>query len=94
MTEITPSETIVPCDTIEPVKMVNEERTFARQPDQNPFAAFNDWAHLEARRMAERGSCVTGTCRGEVAVDDWELVSEDGENFTCRFTAVFSCRCR
>jgi len=94
MTEITPSEQIVPCQDIEPVHMTNERRTLDKVPHQSAFTTFNDWAHHEARRMCERGSCVTGTCRGHVDVGDWRIVEEDDARFTCEFSAEFFCRCQ
>jgi hypothetical protein len=94
MTEITPSDHIVPCADIAPVRMTGERRTLKKVPDQGAFATFNNWAHHEARLMAERGSCVTGTCRGLVDVSDWRLVEETDDAFTCEFSAEFSCRCR
>ena len=94
MSEITPSDHIVPCKDIEPVRMTGERRTMDKVAEQSAFATFNNWAHHEVRRMCERGSCVTGTCRGHVDVSDWRLVEETDEQFTCEFSAEFFCRCR
>jgi hypothetical protein len=93
MTEIIPPKTVTPCDKIEPVFMDDERRTFEKVAHQTAFATFNNWAHHEARRLCERGSCVTGTCRGHVDVSEWRLEQDDGERFTCAFSAKFFCRC-
>jgi hypothetical protein len=93
MSEITPSEHIIPCANIERVKMTDERRTLEKVGGQTPFAIFSNWANHEARHMCERGSCVSGTCRGHVDVSDWRLVEDDEERFTCEFTAEFYCRC-
>lgn len=94
MTDLPRSERIVPCKDIEPVRMNDERRTLQRVPHQSAFATFNDWALHQARRMCERGSCVTGTCRGHVDVSEWRLVEETPDSFTCEFSAEFYCRCR
>ena len=94
MSDITPGDHIVPCQDIEAVRMQGERRTLDKKPDQSAFAAFNDWAHHEARHLCDRGSCVTGRCRGLVDVSDWQLVEETESSFTCVFSAEFYCRCR
>jgi len=93
MTEITRTEQIVPCQDIAPVQMSAERRTLDKAPHQSSFATFNDWAHHEARRLCDRGSCVTGTCRGYVDVSEWRLVEDSETAFTCEFSAEFYCRC-
>lgn len=94
MSEISHREQIVPCAEIPPVHMSGERRTLDKHPERSAFAVFKSWANHEARRLCERGSCVTGTCRGLVDIGDWRLVSEDDAQFTCEFSAEFSCRCR
>ena len=93
MSEITPPETVTACQDIEPVRMTNERHTFDKEPHHTAFAVFNNWAHHQARRLCDRGSCVTGTCRGHVDVTDWKVVAEDDKTFTCEFSAEFFCRC-
>lgn len=93
MSEIKPSDQIVPCESIERVEMRGERRTLETVPEQTAFATFNNWAQHEARRMCKRGSCVTGTCRGHVDVSDWRVVEQSDGRFTCEFSADFFCRC-
>lgn len=93
MTEIQPPARAMACSEIPTVRMDGERRTFDKVPHQTAFATFNNWAHHEARRMCEKGGCVTGSCRGHVDVSDWRLVEEDGARFTCEFSAEFFCRC-
>ena len=52
MSEITPSDHIIPCEGIEPVRMSGERHTLEKVPDQSAFAISNNWAHHEVRRLS------------------------------------------
>jgi len=84
---------VVPCKDI-PVREIRDETvTLDKVPHQSDYVTFADWVRHEANKHCASGHCIQGICHGHAEISFWEKTGDEGESFTCRYSADYTCRC-